>query len=205
MENFDELALTWDKEPHRIERAKAVADAIRKNIPNLNQKTGFEYGCGTGLLSFNLHHDLKTITLADSSTGMLAVLAQKIQDQAIANLKLLQLDLTTDPAPPLSYDIIYTLMTMHHIVEIEPVLQKFHTMSNSGGYLCIADLDAEDGSFHGKDFVGHNGFNQERLASMLKRSGFSFLGSEICYEVVKRTETGATKKYPVFIMFGQKG
>jgi hypothetical protein len=54
VENFDELALTWDNDPRRAERAKVVAEEIIKAIPDLDKMQGFEYGCGTGLLSLNL-------------------------------------------------------------------------------------------------------------------------------------------------------
>lgn len=59
MEDFDELALTWDNEPRRVERAKVVANDIIKAISNLDNMSGLEYGCGTGLLSFNLQPHLK--------------------------------------------------------------------------------------------------------------------------------------------------
>ncbi len=36
------------------------------------------------------------------------------------------------------------------------IIDSFSKMLNPLGYICIADLDEEDGSFHGDGFNGHN-------------------------------------------------
>ncbi len=94
MDNFDEMALTWDNGPRRVERAKIVANEITKVISNLDRMKGLEYGCGTGLLSFNLQSSLKHMTLADSSQGMLSVLKQKIENAKFYNMDPLLLNLS---------------------------------------------------------------------------------------------------------------
>jgi ubiquinone/menaquinone biosynthesis C-methylase UbiE len=76
--DFDDKARTWDSDPIKRERALAVAAAIRQRVPLARDWRALEYGCGTGLLSFALHAELGQMTLADSSSGMLAVLAEKI-------------------------------------------------------------------------------------------------------------------------------
>ncbi|MGE5378250.1 MAG: class I SAM-dependent methyltransferase, partial [Bacteroidota bacterium] len=78
MTNFDERARDWDSDPRKVERARAVADAMRQAVPLSNEMKALEYGCGTGLLSFALQSDLGPITLADTSQGMLDVLSEKI-------------------------------------------------------------------------------------------------------------------------------
>ncbi len=37
MTNFDERAKDWDSDPKKVERARAVAETIRKAIPLFNQ------------------------------------------------------------------------------------------------------------------------------------------------------------------------
>lgn len=204
MENFNELAQTWDNEPRRVERAKIVADEIRKAIPNLHQLDGFEYGCGTGLLSLNLQPYLHHITLGDNSDGMLSMLAEKIEKANIRNMTPMKVDFTTDPIIELKSDIIYTLMTMHHIVNIDTVLHAFIEILNPGGYLCIADLDREDGSFHGQGFTGHNGFDRMELAERLTKHGFSDIRCETCYLNRKADENGTERIYSMFLMIGRK-
>lgn len=43
-----------------------------------------------------------------------------------------------------------------------------------GGFLCIADLRQENGSFHAKydDFFRNNGFDRELLCELLTNNGF---------------------------------
>ncbi len=79
--DFDAEARAWDANPLRVARAQAVAAALRASLPLHPALRALEYGCGTGLLSFALYPDLRHITLADSSPGMLAVVADKIDDE----------------------------------------------------------------------------------------------------------------------------
>lgn len=192
-------ALTWDNDPAKVERAKRVAEVMKKNICLTKDMTAFEYGCGTGLLSFNLYPYLKCINLADSSEGMLSVLNEKIAKYSITNMITSNIDLTKQTDVFQSYDLIYTLMTLHHIIDVDNILNIFHEMLNQSGYLFIADLDEEDGSFHGDGFKGHNGFNKVDLEEKLKSIGFEIRHYEICFEVIRNFKT-----FSLFVMIAQK-
>src|SRR5699024_12003101 len=63
--------------------AEHIGAAISSQLPLSNSMTAFEYGCGTGLLSFALKDKLGAMTLADVSDGMLGVLEKKIQQHQI--------------------------------------------------------------------------------------------------------------------------
>lgn len=204
MENFNELALTWDDEPRRVERAKIIADEIITAIPGLKGMRGFEYGCGTGLLSVNLQAHVKHITLGDNSQGMLSVLKQKIEAAGFENMTPLMVDLSEKFIDDGRFDAIYTLLTLHHISDTDKVIASFSNMLNPHGYLCIADLDTEDGSFHGKGFTGHNGFNRSELAAKLMKFGFENISSKTCYQNIRKCDDGIERTYPIFFMTGQK-
>jgi hypothetical protein len=94
-------------------------------------------------------------------------------------------------------------MTLHHIDDLSPVLDKLYTMLNFGGNLCIVDLDREDGSFHGNSFKGHNGFDRHWLSELLKDTGFTNVESEICF-TLKRSLAGRKQEYDLFLMVGRK-
>lgn len=196
--DFDDKARTWDSDPVKRERALAVAAAIRQRVPLAHDWRALEYGCGTGLLSFALGTDLGRITLADSSSGMLAVLEEKITAAGLAHLRPLALDLLTDPPPVERYDLIYTLMTLHHAADVDRLLRAFHDLLRPGGWLGIADLDREDGSFHGPGFTGHNGFDREALRAQLVRAGFSGMDFSTCY-LMKKTTNREMREYPLFL------
>src|ERR1051325_6560469 len=140
MTNFDERAKDWDSDPGKVERARVVADAIRRAIPLSTEMKALEYGCGTGLLSFALQHNLEQITLADTSQGMLDVLKEKIAKAGMTNMYPLRLDLTSDPLPSERYDLVYSLMLLHHIHDFHSVLARFCDLLLPNGYLVIADL-----------------------------------------------------------------
>jgi ubiquinone/menaquinone biosynthesis C-methylase UbiE len=199
MNTFDARARDWDSDPAKVERAKAVAAVMQKEVLLSRQTTALEYGCGTGLLSFFLQPYLGPITLADSSEGMLSVLAGKIAAAGVKNMALLHLDLATDPLPAGRFDLVYSLMVLHHIPDTAQILQCFHALLNPGGRLCIADLDKEDGSFHTDPFNGHKGFDRHQLRRMLKQGGFSKIRFTDCYEQMKNG-----RRYPLFLAVAEK-
>jgi len=200
---FDLNAATWDADPAKQSRALAVGKAIQGQIALSPQMQALEYGCGTGLLSFALQPQLGKITLADSSEGMLAVLNEKIAANGITNMRATKLDLVTDPLPPDRYALIYTLMTCHHIADTDGLLRSLYALLAPSGYLCIADLDAEDGSFHGQGFDGHNGFDRRELAAKAEAAGFEQVGFTTAFSMTKG-EGAAQREYPVFLMVARK-
>lgn len=204
MNTFDEKAAAWDSNPANWERAEAIAAKIREKI-NLNPSmTVLEYGAGTGILSFMLKDDVKEITLMDNSIGMVQVMQEKINTEKVDRLKPLFFNLETTPYREKTFDLIITQMVMHHVSDVKAMIRKFYDLLREGGSLAIADLYAEDGSFHGSGFDGHLGFDVEDLSILLKHIGFKNVSHESCYVVKKQTEMHGLKDFPVFILTGVK-
>ncbi len=199
--SFDQQAQGWDKDPKKLERSEIVAREINNYIHPNRKHEAFEFGCGTGLLSYYLKDHFKTITLADTSSGMISVLQEKIEKEKLSHFKPLLIDLLSEEVPPKKYDVVYTLMTLHHIPDTEKILEIFHSMIKPGGILCLADLVKEDGSFHSQipDFTGHWGFDRDELSQLLSQKGFRVEYNEICYEII-RTKEGRDRNYPLFLM-----
>jgi len=204
MTDFDLRARDWDSDPLKVERARKVADAIRTILRPTPGLTALEYGCGTGLLSFALRSSLGSITLADSSAGMLEVLREKIAASGMRNMNPLRLDLATDPLPDQRFDVIYSMMTLHHVADTPKILADFSSLLNRPGNLFIADLDLEDGSFHGPGFDGHNGFDRAELTADLEQAGFGQVRFSTVHEMVKQVG-GKPRSYPLFLMVAEKG
>ncbi|MDD2922543.1 MAG: class I SAM-dependent methyltransferase [Anaerolineales bacterium] len=204
MTNFDKRAKDWDADPKKVERARAIAEAIRNMIPLSRETSALEYGCGTGLLSFALQSDLGQITLADTSQGMLDVLAEKIQSSGVKNMRGLRLDLAVDPLPAQRYHITYSLMTLHHIEDTNDILKKFNAILEPNGYLLVADLDKEDGSFHTDGTTDvHKGFEKNELQKQVEAAGFTNIKFTTAY-VIKKKIGDEEKSFPVFLMSAQK-
>ncbi|MCG6862542.1 MAG: class I SAM-dependent methyltransferase [Chromatiaceae bacterium] len=203
IEDFDRSAKTWDSDPVKVARARAVADAICQAVPVTPAMRALEYGCGTGLLSFALYPRIGHVILADSSTGMLAVLADKLAERQVTGMQPLKLDLVTDPLPSDRFDLIYTLMTFHHIADTDKILRDLFLLLRSPGYLCVADLDAEDGTFHGRGFLGHKGFDREDIGKKARRAGFGSVDFRTVFQMTKSGSPGQ-KEFPVFLMVARK-
>ena len=189
--DFDSRARTWDDDPAKRQRAERVAAAIASRVPALANKSVLEYGAGTGLLGLALRPLVAEVTLADVSHGMLEVANEKIAASGFHNVRTLPLDLSSGAIPNLRFDIVCTLMTLHHIPNTDAVLDAFWRLVSSRGFVCIADLDREDGSFHGAGFVGHKGFERIDLGARLVRTGFRDVQFETIFDVKKMTGPGS--------------
>jgi len=201
--HFDSKARQWDENPVFQARADKIAAAIQAAVPLTTTMRALDYGSGTGMLSFPLQDQLGHITLKDTSAGMLQVVEEKIAAWGIANMSTRVMDLTAVPLPEERYDLIYSSMTLHHVPNTGAILGAFHALLNPGGWLCIADLDLEDGSFHGSHVDVHPGFQRDSLALQTAQAGFSEIDFSTVFEIVKETESGA-RAYPVFLMVARR-
>jgi ubiquinone/menaquinone biosynthesis C-methylase UbiE len=205
MEHFDKQAKNWDNDPNKVLRAKKVASEIKNFIKPTNNSKVLEFGCGTGLLSYQLKDYFNSFTLTDTSKGMMAVLNQKINQEKINHFHPLLINLLEENLKDNNFDVIYTMMTLHHIIDIPKILHRFNSLLKTNGYLCIADLVKEDGSFHANqpDFNGHNGFDKEELTNILIANGFRLEYYNIYFEIEKEVNA-EIKKYPLFLMICKK-
>jgi len=205
---FDDKAKDWDNNPQFIVRAKILAEDIRTIIQPKQNMNALDLGCGTGLLSYFLKDDFGSITLADTSKGMLEVLATRISNEDIQNFHPLLLDLSSADYPEdgKRIDVVYSSMAFHHIADIDQVMQRLYKITNDGAYVCIADLDKEDGRFHSHDplFDGRNGFERTEIESFFTRNGFEVYHYKISLEIEREFADGEKKKYPVFLIIGKK-
>lgn len=192
--SFDDRAATWD-EPAKVERAQVVAREIGNAVPLRSSMRLLEYGAGTGLVSQQLADAVGPITLADPSAGMRAVAQDKIATGTLpASTRVWDLDLSAGDIPDEQFDLIVTVMALHHIADLPTVLASFATLLADGGRVCIVDLEEEDGSFHNADFDGHNGFNQQDLTSELAAAGFTVNYRDAIFDVAK-----GDRVYPLFL------
>ncbi|BEG99214.1 class I SAM-dependent methyltransferase [Bacteroides sedimenti] len=203
MSEFDSKARGWDKESVHWERSKAIADRMLKGIPARKGMKALEYGAGTGILSFMLSDLFEEITLMDNSPEMIKVIQEKVAASKSAHLKPVLFNLEQTEYNFGSFDCIFTQMAMHHVSDIDLVLERFYRILNPGGLLFIADLYAEDGSFHGEGFTGHNGFDVEQLKARLLKKGFVHTTTEQCF-IMKKATGDIVREYPVFLMIAEK-
>ena len=184
----------------RANMAKTVADAIVAAVPVAPHWSALEYGCGTGLVGLRLLPHVGHLLETDLSPGMLAVLSEKAAAAGLKSISTQVLDLTSNPPPPQRFDMIFSSMALHHIPDVAALVRAFHAMLVPGGWIALADLDVEDGSFHAPEVPGvaHHGFERKVVEEWLRAAGFTSIGFRTAH-TVERERDGAQRRYPIFL------
>jgi ubiquinone/menaquinone biosynthesis C-methylase UbiE len=193
---FDEAAAQWDDNPRRRQLSEAIAVAIRRAIPLQKGWRVLEYGCGTATLGLLLAPYVLEVVAADSSVGMIEQVRRKLSGSATTNLTPMLLDLSQQPPPAERFNLTVTAMAMHHVADIQQVLTRLGDMLSDDGWLAIADLCQEDGSFHESITVPHNGFAPDALAGTVARC----VPGACCQWQVIHTVTKNDRQYEVFLL-----
>jgi len=168
------------QKPDALDRSAAIATGILKGIPLKPHFRAMEYGAGTGILSFMLKDHLKEILLLDNSSEMIRLANEKITASGVKNLCTKFFDLEHSELTGEKFDFIFTQMVLHHVFDIESIIAKFHDLLNPGGFLAVADLYLEDGSFHGPEVDVHHGLDVESLSDILKKKHFDNISHKEC-------------------------
>jgi 2-polyprenyl-3-methyl-5-hydroxy-6-metoxy-1,4-benzoquinol methylase len=202
--DFNKEAAEWDANPGRVKLANDVADAVIREAGPTRAMDALDFGCGTGLVTLRLQPLVRSILGADSSEGMLGVLQSKIQSQGITNAKTRHVDFEKGGRIEGEFHLIVSSMTLHHVPGTAPLFRQWRELLLPGGMLCFADLDAEDGSFHGDNTgVFHFGFDREHLKKLLRETGFQDIRDTTATTMMRDTEAGK-RAFPVFLISAKK-
>ncbi|WP_456402111.1 class I SAM-dependent DNA methyltransferase [Hydrogenimonas sp.] len=189
---FDERAESWDRSQRRQALADAVTEGIRCTIPLSPSMRLLDVGAGTGLLTRRLLPHVGTITGVDSSSAMLEKFAAIGGDTVAVHCDILAFE-SDEP-----FDGIVSSMTIHHIERIDLLFEKLHSLLKPGGFLAVADLAPEEGTFHdhGNEGVYHFGFDEAFLLQEAQRAGFV----DISHTFVHRIEKPSGRAYDIFLL-----
>ena len=197
--HFDKEASTWNDSPVRRQLTIAISDGIKRVCRLLPDMRVLEYGCGTAALGFLLAGSVSEVVAADASSGMIDQVRRKLTDNPKARLTPLLLDLTQPADLSQRFDLIVTAMTMHHIADTAPTLSRLVGMLVENGWLAIADLCLEDGTFHAPRLVPHNGFEPDGLVTVVRN-----LGMVDCqWQIVHRIEKNG-RPFDVFLLTARR-
>ncbi len=201
---FDRVAADWDNNPTRVALARAVVDAIRAAVPLRAEMQALDFGAGTGLVTLGLLASVKSVTAVDASGEMLRVLDDKLRTLHIDNVHTLQCDIVRAPLPANQFDLVVSSMVLHHLPDVPPVLQRLRPCLRPGGWIALADLDTEDGSFHA-DMTGvfHKGLDRADVCHWLEQAGFSDVQARDAHTITRPAVEGRTRQYGVFLVTGR--
>lgn len=168
---FAEKAGSYEQDRARVDNVKQIASAIVGATRLHGSMELMDFGAGTGLLLEQIAPYVAKITAVDVSPAMSAQLRAKLDRLACA-VEILQLDLETARLER-KFDGIISSMTLHHVKDVPRMFETFYSLLDEGGFIAIADLDREDGSFHSQDTgVHHPGFEREALSRIATAAGF---------------------------------
>ena len=178
IDNFAHKSKSWDMNSRRVKNAQSIANVIIKDIKLNRDMRIMDFGAGTGLLSYFIAPFIDTIVAVDNSPSMLKEFKAK-SSEFKSKTQIIEADLTSDTINE-KFDGIISSMTIHHIKDIKALFQKFYDMLDNGGFIAIADLESEDGSFHSDNIgVYHYGFDMKSIQNIAKDVGFRDIKIEI--------------------------
>lgn len=204
MENrFDQQASQWDQQASRVKMATKIAEAMAQALrlgPDLDL---LDFGAGTGLVTLRLQPKVRKVFAFDTSAGMLRALQDKLAQNHIGNVEIIQGAAESTPVFP-SVDIIVSSMTLHHVRDVPGLARAFKAALRPGGQLAIADLDLDGGLFHTEHAdVLHNGFDRAGLGGILTAAGFSKVAFRDATVIEKPGADDVVRPFTVFLVTAQ--
>ena len=196
---FEEKAKDWDVNEMVLALSSAIGAAIKEQVELNDTMHIMDFGAGTGLVTAQMAEKVGKVTAVDVSQSMLDQLVAKEHlelkvDTVCQNILELPLDTR--------FDLIVSAMAMHHVEDTHALVRSFAEHLKPGARVALADLDAEDGSFHPDDAQGvyHDGFDRAELQAILESNGFKDVQFITAHTVNKEDKT-----YPIFLVTATRG
>lgn len=191
---FSEKSKDWDTKDVTKGLSAAIGTAIVAQVPLNQDMRVMDFGAGTGLISSQVAPHVNKILAVDISQAMLDKLVSK--PELDNKVEALCQDIIATPLAD-KFDLIMSAMAMHHVKDTSKLIQRFAENLSAGGWIALADLDQEDGSFHtnGTEGVFHSGFERSELQALLEQQGFKQIKFITAHTVQKENN-----EYPIFLV-----
>lgn len=197
---FDSVASDWDSNPGRVALARAVVEAIRTGVKLRPDMDAMDFGAGTGLVTLGIMPFVRSLTAVDTSGEMLKVLGRKLEALKAGNVRTLHCDIARAALPAAGFDVIVSSMVLHHIQDVPQLLHQLRLALRPGGWIALADLESEDGTFHADSTgVYHHGFDRAEICRWLQAAGFAEVVTREAHRMTRTAPDGKTRSYPVFL------
>jgi len=198
---FDRAAAEWDAHPARVDLARQVAAAIGEAIPLSPVSEVLDFGAGTGLLTLALASRVARVVAVDSSIEMTRVLRSKIEATGLTQVEVWHADIGTLSLPERRFDVVVSSMVLHHLPDVPSVLARLRAVLKPGGWIALADLAREDGSFHDDpEGVHHLGFEDGQLRVWMGEAGFVNPAVREIHRMSRADKEGRIRDYPILLV-----
>lgn len=195
---FQDQAADWDQQPVPAQISAGVLQAMRARLQLSPAQVLLDFGAGTGLIAGGLAPLVAQVHAVDISASMLERLAAK--DELVGRVQVHCQDLMEQPLG-LQVDVVVSAMAMHHVQDTAALLSALVDHLRPGGQLAIADLDAEDGTFHppGMEGVFHHGFDRGQIRALLQQVGLRDIAFDTAVVVHKEG-----RAWPIFLVTARR-
>lgn len=195
---FAHKADSYEQNKSHVSNVDRIADAVIDGVALEDHMHVMDFGSGTGLLLERIAPYVRKITAVDMSPAMNEQLIRK-KPALACDIELLELDLESSTVED-RFDGIMSSMTLHHVKDIASIFRTFYGLLNDGGFIALADLDTEDGSFHTEDTgVHHHGFDRATIAEHARAAGFRNVSVSDASVIHK-----PDGDFPVFLLRGKR-
>ncbi|MDD2191980.1 MAG: class I SAM-dependent methyltransferase [Bacteroidales bacterium] len=195
-DHFKDKANTWDN-PEKVEMTEKFSRQLENSIFLYKKDRLAEVGAGTGLVGLSLVDKVNKVYMVDNSPSMLNILRGKLDETNKDKVEIFEGEFKDSDLKDL--DGVICFMSLHHIEDTKEFIKEVKLKTKKDGFLAIGDLIEEDGSFHEGKNIPHQGFNIEKLRTLLMDEGYIIL-RETEYDNIYKNE----KKYPIFIIIAQR-
>lgn len=205
-DRFTREAATWDEKPEHVDRVAYVVDAIRRSVPLRPDMSVIEIGGGTGLLARALAEDVGVVTVTDVAPGMVEAATAALDDTRYRGWQASRYDIEHDPLPGERYDLLISLLALHHMGDVAAVIHMARELLRPGGWVALIDLDHDpDGGFHSHvpEFDGHHGFERDTIRGWLETAGFEDVALSTAHQE-RKTVAGVEREFSLFLVTGRR-
>ena len=197
MSHFDKRADGWDKGNVQVEGARKIAEAINTKIELTTKMEVLDFGIGTGLLGFEIAKKVNKVFGVDTSPKMLEKVVLKNTPEC--SITTYCQDIIEEPLS-MKFDGLVSSMTLHHIEDLEAYFTTIYKNIREDGFIAIADLESEDGTFHSDNTgVFHFGFDEQKLCDVVKKCGFK----DVIFENINTIEK-PQRDFGVFLLSARR-
>ena len=188
-----------------------IAQALPKDVRRI-----VDLGAGTGAGTFALarRFDHAEVLAVDASDEMLERVREKASDRGLGErVRTVQTDLGTDWPDISLVDLTWASMFMHHLADVDVVLERIHKATRDGGLIVIAEFTDPPRFLPDELGLGEPGlegrcieaFKRERLRSLpgfglqwgrhLESAGFSAIEERVFDLEGDSTDPGRLARY----------
>eukprot|EP00128_Syssomonas_multiformis_P011406 Colp12_sorted_trinity150504_noHs@29350 len=209
--HFTALAEKWDENPVVVAVAKQFNDLIKSHAGiTLNGAEVMDFGCGSGLVAFDLAAQGASVAAVDLTPAMIDVVNNKIKAYGTTTVNSHCVELTSpDQLEGKRFDLIVTSLAFHHVNDVEKTLELLYQFLKQGGRLLIADLEhtADTPHFH-PTAVHHtvvvHGFTESYLEEKMNAAGFTDVKTHRKIKLSKKCEDDLERVFDVLVWEGRR-